>query len=85
MWASYTKVPYICGSLLWAFVGNVSRLLAIEAEPIAQIIVSFFVRHGVESHHDCIDVHSIRVLLLSWCIVVSRFPVVVGVALLGIL
>ena len=78
---SCTKVPFIHRLLLWAFMRNVSRLLAIEAEPIVQIIASFFIRHGIESHHDCIDVHSIRVALLSWCIVVLGFLVVVGVLL----
>ena len=82
--ASCTKVPYIHGSLLWAFTRNVSRLLAIEAEPIVQIIASFFIRHGVESHHDHVNIHSIGVTLLSWCIVVSGFPIVVGVGLLSI-
>ena len=61
-----------------------SKLFAVEAEPIAQIIASFFVRHGIESHHDHVDVHSIWIALLSWCIVVLGFPIVVGVALLGI-
>ena len=82
--ASCTKVPYIYGSLLWAFARNVSRLLSIEAEPIVQIIASFFIRHGIESHHDCVDIYSIWIALLLWCIVVLGFPIVVAVALLGI-
>ena len=81
MQASCTKVPYIRGSLLWGFMRDMSRLLAIEAEPVVQIIALFFVGHGIESHHDHIDIHSIWVVLLSWCIVVSGSPIVVGVLL----
>ena len=34
-WVSCTKVLYICGSLLWAFMGDMSRLLAIETKSFA--------------------------------------------------